>query len=146
MASNSANQLIDTLEEQFSKLPPLPKNWKDIIVNVTPWIVLIFGVLGVIGGLAGVGILAMFAPFIAIGSGVGVASGSIIGALLWLVSSALMVAAFPGTRAKKISGWNLLFWSEIVSAVAAVVSFSVGGVVGALVGLYILYQIKSYYK
>ncbi|PIZ97017.1 MAG: hypothetical protein COX79_03875 [Candidatus Levybacteria bacterium CG_4_10_14_0_2_um_filter_36_16] len=58
----------------------------------------------------------------------------------------LLLMAFPGTKARKMSGWNLLFWSEAVSAVSAVVSMAFGGVVGAAIGFYILFQIKSHYK
>ena len=146
MTQNSVNQLVDTMEGQFKKLPSLPANWRDVIVNITPWLALVFGLIGVFGSLAAVGILTFLAPLVLLGGGVGVASGGIIGAVLALVASVLMVTAFPGTRAKKISGWNLLFYSEAVSLVSSVVFFSVGGVIGALIGFYILFQIKSHYK
>lgn len=146
MTQNSVNQLVNTMEVQFKKLPPLPANWRDVIVNITPWLALVFGLIGVFGSLAAVGILTFLAPLVLLGGGVGVASGGIIGAVLALVASVLMVVAFPGTRAKKISGWNLLFYSEAVSLVSSVVFFSVGGVIGALIGFYILFQIKSHYK
>ena len=132
--------------EQFKKLPPLPANWKDVIVNIVPWLALIFGLIGVFGSLAAVGVLTFLAPAVLLGGGASVASGGIIGAVLALVASVLMVAAFPGTRAKKMSGWNLLFWSETVSVISSVIAFSIAGVIGALIGFYILFQIKSYYK
>ena len=144
--NNSANQLISQMEEWFSKLPPLPANWRDVIVKVTPWLALIFGVIGVLGSLAAVGVLTFLAPFVVLGGGIGVASGGIIGAILALVASVLLVMAFPGTRDRKMSGWRLLFFSEAVSIVSSAVAFSVGGIVGALIGFYILFQIKSHYK
>ncbi len=144
--ASSINQLIRSMEEWYSKLPPLPKSWRDVIVTITPWLALILGVIGVLGSLAAVGILTFLAPFVMLGSGIGVASGGIIGAVLALVSSALLVLAFPGTNARKMSGWNLLFYSEAVFIVSSVVAVSVAGVVGALIGFYILFQIKSYYK
>ncbi len=146
MTQNSVNQLVHKMERQFKKLPPLPANWRDVIVNITPWLALVFGLIGVFGSLAALGILTFLAPLVLLGGGVGVASGGIIGAVLALVASVLMVVAFSGTRAKKISGWNLLFYSEAVSLVSSVVFFSVGGVIGALIGFYILFQIKSHYK
>lgn len=147
MAQNkSVDQLINSMEEWYSKLPPLPRNWRDVIVNITPWLALIFGVIGVLGSLGAIGILTFLAPFVILGSGVGVASGGIIGAILALIASALLVLAFPATRSRKKSGWNLLFYSEVVSIVSSLVAFSAGGVVGALIGFYILFQIRSYYK
>lgn len=147
MAQNSStDQLISQMEEWFSKLPPLPSNWRDVIVSITPWLALIFGIIGVLGSLAAVGVLTFLAPFVVLGGGIGVAGGGIIGALLALVASILLVLAFVGTRDRKISGWKLLFFSQTVSIVASVVAFSVAGVVGALIGFYILFQIKSHYK
>ncbi len=146
MAKSDANQLIGMAEEQFKKLPPLPKQWNEVIVKITPWIALVFGVLGVLASLAAVGLLTFLAPFVALGGGIGTATNGIIGSVLALVSSALLLAAFPGTKANKMSGWNMLFYSEVVSLVASVVAISVGGVIGNLIGFYILFQIKSYYK
>ena len=145
-SNNSANQIINTVEEWYSKLPPLPRSWTEVIVKITPWIALVFGILGVLGSIAAFGILTVLSPFVALGGGVGAATNGVIGSLLALVSSGLLLAAFPGTRAGKMSGWNMLFYSEVVSLVSSVVFFSVGGVVGALIGFYILFQIKTHYR
>ena len=80
------------------------------------------------------------------GSGVGAASGNIVASVFWFISSALMLAAFPGTRAMKMSGWTLLFYSEVAHLLSSVVIFSVSGVIGALIVFYVLFQIKSHYK
>lgn len=134
------------LEDWFMKLPPLPKGAKEVLVNITPWIALIFGILGVLAGLAGLGILTAFSPLIGLSSGLAGATNGLIGAVLGIVSSGLLLAGYPGTKNHKLQGWNMLFWSEIVSTLAALVAFALGGVVISLVGLYLLYQIKSYYK
>ncbi len=144
--SNDVNQLIGTVEEWFSKLPPLPKKWNEVIVKFVPWISLIFGGLGVLVALASFGILTVLAPFVALGYGAGAASSGIIGSVLFLISSALMLLAFPGTKAHKIHGWNLLFYSYVVSLISSVIAFSFGGVIGDLIAFYILFQIKSHYK
>ena len=130
----------------YAKLPDLPANWREIIVNITPYLALIFGILGVVGSLAAVGVLTFLAPIVVLGGGVGVASGGVIAAVLVLVSSALLVLAYPGTCNRKMPGWKMLFWSEAVSVVSSLVAFSPRGIVGALIGFYILFQIKSHYK
>jgi len=145
MAKNSGDQIIDTMEKWYASIPPLPKSIRDFIVTITPWFALIFGIIGVLGSVAAFGVLTFLAPVVALGSGVGVASGGVIGSLLALVASVLLLAAFPGTNARKLTGWNLLFWSEGVSVVSSVVAFSVGGIVMGLIGFYILFQIKSSY-
>lgn len=140
------SSVIKMMEEWFGKLPELPKNWKEVIVKITPWIALIFGVLGLIGSLVAVGLLTFLAPFILLGGGVGRAGGGVVGAVLALVASVLLLVAFPGTKAGKAQGWKMLFYSEAVSLISSIVAFSTAGVVGSLVGFYILFQIKSYYK
>ena len=146
MASNSSNQIIDMVEDFFKKLPPLPKAWTDVIVKIVPWIALIFGLLGVLASLAAIGVSTVVSPIIAMGGGVGAAANGMIGAVLALVSSGLLLASFPGTRKMKMSGWTLLFYSEVVSLVSSVVFLTVGGVIWTLVGLYIIFQIKKHYN
>lgn len=146
MAAKSSQDFIKMMEDWFSKLPPLPKNVNEVIVKITPWIALIFGVLGVLGSIALFGVTTVVAPLVAMGSGVGQATGGMVGAILALLSSVLLLAAFPGTNKRKMSGWTLLFYSEVVSTVASIIALNLTGVVGALIGFYILFQIKSYYK
>ncbi len=146
MADKKSTNVVAMMEEWFSKLPSLPKNWQEVIVKVTPWIALIFGVLGVLVSLVGVGLLTALAPFVLLGGGIGRASGGIIGAVLALVSSVLLLAAFPGTKKGQMGGWKMLFYSEVVSLVSALVAISPSGVLGSAIGFYILFQIKSYYK
>lgn len=145
MASNSQS-IITTVEDLFKKLPNLPKNVQEVIVTITPWIALIFGILGVLGGIAGLGILTAFSPVLVLGGSTSSAGMGIVSVVLGLVSSVLLLLAFPGTKARKLKGWNWLFWSEAVSLVSTVIAFSVGGVVFALIGFYLIFQIKSYYK
>lgn len=146
MAKDSTDQLIGMASEWYSKLPPLPTDWREIIVRVTPWVALVFGILGVLGSLSAVGILTVLSPLIVLGAGIGVASGGIIGAALMLVASGLLLFAFLQVKAKREKGWRLLFFSEAVSLLSAVVAVSLGGVAVALIGFYILFQIKPYYK
>lgn len=144
--SNPGDQLVKMMEEWYSKMPSLPKSWSEFLVVITPWFALIFGVLGVLASLAAVGILTFLAPLFLVSSGIGTASNGIVGSVLALVSSALLLAAFPGTKARKMQGWNFLFYSEVVSTISSIIAFSLGGVIGALIGFYILFQIKSHYK
>lgn len=149
MAAENINmeQWTKALEEWFAKLPPLPKGITDVVVKVAPWLALVFGVLGVLGSIAATGLLAVLSPFMVLGGGLGVAAGSVVGAVLALVSSVLLLMAFPGLRDRKMAGWKWSFYAEVVSVASSVVALNLfGAVVGALIGFYILFQIKSYYK
>ncbi len=137
----------DMMEEWFGKLPMLPKGGRDVLVKVAPWVALIFGVLGVLVGLGGLGLLSVLSPMMLLGSGMSNTAGSLLSVAVSLVSSVLLLLAFPGLKKRKMQGWNMLFWSEVAAFVSSLVALSiVGGVIGAAIGFYLLYQIKSYYK
>lgn len=133
-----------TLEDFFMKFPSLPKGGRDFLVKLAPMFALVFGVLGILFSIGGLGIVGVLSPFMMMG---GYSGGSLLSVLAYLVSSVLMVVAFSGLRKKKLQGWMMLFWSEVVSFVGALLALSlIGGVVGAVISFYLLYQIKSYYK
>lgn len=144
-SNNSIDSYIDMVGEYFKKLPELPKGGKDAVVTITPWLALVFGVLGVLTALVGLGIFTFLAP-IAMLSGVRGAGAGFLIVLLGLVSSALLLFAFPGTKNRREKGWKLIYYSEVVGLIADVVSLSLSGVLFALIGFYFLYQIRSYYS
>lgn len=146
MAQQSVDGVIVTVGEQFAKLPALPTNWKEGLVKITPWIAIIFGVLGVVLSIASFGILTFLSPMVALGGGLGAAASGPLAAIFLFVSSLLLVLAFKGTKDRKYVGWRFLFLSEVVSLVSAVALFSVGGIFWSLVSFYLLFQIRSYYK
>ncbi len=138
---------MKTMEDWFAKLPPLPANVKEVLVKVAPWLALVFGVLGVLASVAATGLMAALSPVMVLGGGVGVATGGVVGALLAVVGSVLMLVSFPGLRDRKMAGWKLAFWSEAVGVVSSVIALNlIGALISALVGFYLLFQIKSYYK
>lgn len=134
------------LEDLFAKAPALPASGREIIVSFAPWISLVFGVLLVLASVGGLGVFTAFAPF-AVYSGVGNTTFLVVASLLGIVQGAVMVLAFSPLKSKKVSGWNLWFWAEVLSVVSSVVSFNlVGAVISALIGFYLLFQVRSYYK
>lgn len=143
-------QLTKILDQSYAKLPALPKGATDFIVSVAPWLALIFGVLAILGGVAAFGLLSVVTPFTAV-AGVGAyAVTGLLGTLVLLVQGVIELLAFLPLKARKVRGWNLIFWSLILSVLSSVLYLRVFGVVSAvfwaLVGYYFLYQIKSYYK
>lgn len=143
--SNSVDQWIDRIGEYFKKLPELPRNGKDVVVSIVPWLALVFGILGLVGSLVGLGIFTSLAP-LALFAGVRETNQAILIVLLGLVASVLMLAAFPGTQKRQEKGWRFLYYSEVVSLVLNVITVSLVGILFTLVGFYFLYQIRSYYR
>ena len=137
--------LIKSMEDIFKKVPALPASAVDVLFKLAPWIALVFGILGVLGSLAAVGVLTAFTPFAMAGgvSTYGLGYVSVAGSA---IASVLMLVAFPGLKAGKMAGWKMLFYSELVGVLASLVGINVGGIIGALIGFYILFQIKPRFK
>lgn len=149
--NNAVNeaQIIAAMDDFFSKAPHLPANIREVLVKIAPWIALVFGILGVLAGLGAVGV----SPVVALG-GVQNSAFVLVSGILTIVSSVLMLMAFPKLQRHQFGGWRLLFWSEVVSVVSSLLGITagnpvgtlLGAVIGALIGFYILFEIKSYYK
>ena len=149
------NALVEPLEKLYAQAPALPVAWRETLVKITPWLALIFGVLALASGLLGVlgaGALTAVAPLAG-------TNGGILAIWVWVavavlfVQGVLLLLAYPSLKKKALKGWNLLFIIELVwlvSRVIDILSFNLIGIISALIGtaigLYILFQIKSYYK
>ena len=148
-ATQAMNGLEGMLAPIFANLPHLPENARKVLVDVSPWIALIFGALGILG-LLGLGGLGMGVAFMAFG---GFGTAMVIHIAISLASAVLLLMAYPGLKAKTKKGWNMAFYSEVVSTIGGVVGIAlwgaggiVGLVIGALIGFWILFEIRSYYS
>lgn len=142
---NSFDGYIDQVGEMFSKLPAMPKGGREFFVMILPWFALIFGILGVLGAISSFGLFSYFSPYMYLGGADAVGRGMIT-VVLSVVSSVLLLMAFSGLNKRKERGWKFIYFSEVVALVSNLVMFSVFGVLLTLVGFYILYQVRSYYK
>jgi hypothetical protein len=141
-----------TLEEYLGKkAPQLPKEWKEIVVKFAPYLVIIGVIGGVLGLLALLGAGTFLVPLGAIG---GMMTGQPFlgfGFILNMIFLGAMVLleglAIPGLFSRTKKAWTLLYWSALVGIVQNIVSFNVGGlIIGGLLSLYFLFQVKEYYK
>ena len=166
-AQKQLNGLEKWLDDIFGKKSPvqLPKDVRDILVKIAPWLALAGGVIGLASSWGfwraghAVNRLVDWANQFSTALG-GEVSASRLG-IMWYVSliamvvqSVLMLAAFGGLKEQKKVGWNLLFYSSLVSALLAVaylftpgygfVSF-LGSLIGTAIGMFLLFQIRERY-
>jgi len=119
----------------------IPDGAREWIVRYGPWIMLVLLVLALPGLLVAFGIGTLMLPF----SG-GYASGFGILTLFVIIGAALRAFSLPGLFARKMSGWQLAFYATLVDFVGGLLGGSlISPIVGALIGLYILFQIRSLY-
>lgn len=141
------SQLDTTLEEYLvKKAPAIPANIREIIVKIAPWLTLIGVIMSIPAVLAVLGLGAMMAPFAFLG---GMSTGAVFSiSIVFLVITIILEAlAIPGLFSRSRKGWDMLFYATLVSAVSSIVTFNIVGlIIGTLISLYLLYQIKGYYK
>jgi len=141
------SQLEDTLKVYLvDKAPGLPAGVKEFIVKWGPWISLVLLVLALPALLFAFGLGTLVAPFAFLG---GVQAGMNFG--LGMIFSTIVLVieaiAIPGLLKRSMGAWKLMFYASLVSAVQALVSFNLGGlVIGTGLSLYVLFQIRSLYK
>ena len=143
--SQAPKDIIGFLEYYLVKKAPfqIPDAGREWIVKYGPWIAVVLLVLSLPFIFALLGFGTMLIPF----GGVGYATGFGMAAIFLLVCVGLEVLALPGLFARKMSGWNLMFYAQIASAVGSLVGGSIiGALVGALISFYIMFQVRSLYK
>lgn len=155
------------LEPVFNALPPLPKNIKEWLVKVWPYLALIGGLLQLFGawGLWNLGHMASklinYTHSLSRFYGVTVPTVNSLGVFYWVglivlvVDAVIMLLAYPGLKNHRKSGWDMLFLAVVVNLVYGVLALfdasyqGVGTLAGALIGsaisFYLLYQVRSYY-
>ncbi len=139
--------LEDMLNEYFGKkAPALPDNVKESIVKFAPWLTLIVLIISLPAVLVLFGIGAVFMPFAYMG-GVHMGTTYTLSLIILAVSLVLEALAIGPLMKRSKKGWNLVFYSTLISLVSSLVAFQIVNlIVGALVSFYILFQIRSYYK
>lgn len=143
------DQLNKTLELYLvKKAPALPKNIKDILVKFAPWVSVVMVIIGLpaILALFGLGAMMYTTPF----GGYAMARagyGFSVAVLFLIIAIGLQLLSIPGLMKKQKMGWNYLYYSVWVNAVYSLLNGQIVSlVIGSLISLYLLFQVKSYYK
>lgn len=153
--SAKSSDLISLLEPYFTKQAPfqIPKKWRENLVSWIPWINLVIGILLLPAVLVVIGfgtVVGVVAPTVGVSTGLFYWLSIILAA----ASIAILFITFPGLKARKLSAWKLVFWADIIYLAYGIVSaLSTGDIlgiftnlIGTAIALFVLFQIKSYYK
>ena len=152
MANNASAlaSLEDTLDLYFGqKAPPMPPNVKELLVKCAPWVTLVILVITLPAVLIALGLGALAAPLaFLIGPGYGVSYGVTytVAMLILGISVVLEALSIPGLFRRTRQGWRFAYYATLVSVVGSLIGLNiVSAMVSALVGFYILFQIRPYY-
>jgi hypothetical protein len=156
----NVQQLENYLDDLLVKKAPyqLPKNVKESLVKIMPIMTLVGGVL------LSISVFYLFQALVWVNSffsAIGVMAGTSLGIGLmgWValalaaVEAVLFFMAFGPLQMRKKSGWDMLLWVSLAYAAYSVVTFlynfqivsAIFSLVGDVLGLYLLFQVRSYY-
>jgi hypothetical protein len=141
------NQLDTFLDLYLTKkAPSLPENIKEIIVKFAPYLSIIGIVISIPGLFLLLGLNTLFAPAVLL-AGAGFGFSNIISILFMVITLVLEALAIPGLFSRKSSAWKLIFYVALINAVNSLLHFDLFGlVIGTVISMYFLYQVKSFYK
>ena len=149
------SQLEGILEEYMVQKAPfsLPQEVKEFLAKVSPYLIIVFAVMALPLIFAALGLTAILSPFAMMGGyGYGYGFvwgyGAIVGLAISVITVIMEIIAVPGLFKRTQAAWKLLFYASVVSLIGTILSFSglVGGIIGAIIGWYILFQVKELYK
>lgn len=142
-------QMEDFFYTYLHKKAPfhIPPNGREAIVKIGPWIALVLMILALPAILVALGLSAIFAPAAYMYGGYHTGAGFMLQGLLSLMALVMQAIALPGLFKRALKSWYLLYYAALISAVAQLLGGQViGMLVGLIISLYILFEIKEYYK
>jgi len=153
---NNFRSLLKKLEDGLDlylnkKAPQLPDSWKEFLVKLAPYLSIIGVILGIPAVLALFGLGTVAVPFGTLG---GMLTGRPFLGIQYLVNTTFLAIvivlealAISPLFKRASKGWRYLYYAALVSGVQNILNANVGGlVIGTLLSLYVLFQVKSYYK
>ena len=151
----------------YKDSPKLPKNGQKGIVRYLPWVSLVLGIFS----LYSAWILWHWAhvanSLINYANSLNqlyggtpryiqhMSTGIWAAIIILFIEALILIAAYTPLKLQKKSGWNLLFYITLINVVYGIfIMFTdyggvlnlFGSLIGSAIGLYLLYQIRDYYK
>jgi len=133
-------------DAMINKAPfQIPKDIKELIATVAPYLVIVAVVLFALSILA---LLGVGATLGAMGMmGVGWSFGSIVSLVAGAAALVLEAMALAGLFKRTAQSWRLVFYASVVSIAGSVLSLHiVAAAVSAVIGWYLLFQMKEMYR
>ena len=136
--------IINFLDSLYSRLPHLSLEIRHFIVSLLPFLTIFFGILVTFASFMDI----LGTPFLSVfgtDEGAGVFRKLMIVNVIGIVQGLLMIFAFRALRRKAKKGWNLIFWSQVLWIISALITLSPSFLLGFLF-LYPLFQVRDSYR
>lgn len=115
--NDNFSQLDAYAERLRVQLPAAPPGLLEGYMRFAPWIAMVFGIFGVLGSLALMGLGAVLSPFLLFGGAAGVSAGGalFLALIVGLISSVLEFVGGYLMLKRRANGWWLLALGLVVS-------------------------------
>ena len=146
-ANEKIATFIGSLDRFFIKLPHLPKKVRLFISKVIPFLMLAFGIIGLLASLMS----GFFFVLAIIAWDSAVLLEIIGGFVLVLLDTMFLLKAFKPLREGNAVGWIYLFWAEMLEIVNFITRSINGetnillGIITILLSFYLLFEIGQFY-
>lgn len=139
--------LEQQLETYFIEKAPfqVPLNIKESIVKYVPWINLVLMIILFPVVLAVLGLGTIFTPVSFLG-GVGAGFSFMLTIIFTVAILILRALALPGLFNRKRSGWVFTYYGDLINVLLNIISLSIIGLLFDVLFLFILFQVRNYYK
>ena len=123
----------------------IPGKVRFLMAKFGHWLVMGLMVLVLPGQLISLGMRAAMLPFASMaGSDSSLKLAFALAMLLFLI--VILIMALPGLQSRKVVGWQLLVLANGINLVYGLLTGGIfGPVLGALIWLYVLFQLRRYY-
>lgn len=150
-SSTSGGSLGSQMESFFTKsLPTFPDSVIEVLVKVAPWLAIIGVVLGLPAIFALFGLSRYAGLYGMMGAGMmGVRWGFSyqLGNIFLVANLILTGIAIPGLFNRDLSAWKLMYYSAWISLAENLLYGSIlGGLLGAFISFYLLFQVRKSYR
>lgn len=144
MDTTAPKDVIGFLDYYLVRKAPfqLPDSAKEAIVKYGPWIAIVLLLISLPLILLAFGLGAAMLPFAPYGY-----TGFGFTVVVVLIEMVLDIAALPGLFARKMSGWRLIFYARLLAiAHSLLMGAIVSAILGGIISLYILFQVRPLYR
>jgi branched-subunit amino acid transport protein len=150
VVNKTLTQIETNLQLYFGKKAPmLPENLQMVLVKIAPYL----AILGVIVTAPAILLLLGLGSFATLLSPLGGLQSVTSVPTMWLSILLLIpvvileAMAIPGLFKRTMTAWKYLYWAQLIAFVSNILQFNiVGAVIGAVIGFYVLFQIRNHYK
>jgi len=149
LSDKEAMGFINKVGDLYKTLPDLPKGLVEFLVKIAPYLALLSAVVILIFGPF-IGLLGTLASILTLSPTYMV--WVVLTVVVMLAEAALWIMAFKPLQNREMIGWIYMFWAMALGVVMGAVDLLngnagslIGSVISALIGYYVLFQMKPFY-